>query len=127
MTFTYAGTLTTDLDLVRFHIGDTADGDGPRPGSTSNYTDAELEAIITAEGGWGRASARMLEVLSNEWTAEAGRVAVADYSEDYTKRAELYAERARELRLRYGGRRATTQPSVTRVDGFSDDVSATET
>lgn len=125
MTFTYAGTLATDLDKVRFEIGDRVSGSGPRPDS-SNFTDEEIAGVITLEGGWGAAAARIAEVLANEWSTAAGSVRMADYSEDYTARAEMWAKRAQALRLQYGSTRTATQVLVTRVDGFSDDVDAEE-
>jgi len=129
MAFTYTDTLLTDRDKVRFEIGDTITSSGPRPyGSTnSNFSDNEIAAVVTAEGGWAQAAARLCEVLAREWTAEAGRVGMADYSEDYTARADGFRKQAQDLWARYGGRTQVAQPTVTRIDGFSSDVAADET
>jgi hypothetical protein len=67
MAFTYVGTLTTDLDRVRFHLGDTAYEAGPRP-ADANFTDAELNGLVTLEGNWQRAVAAGFERLAAEWT-----------------------------------------------------------
>ena len=67
MAFTYRGTLTTDLDRVRFHVGDVAYDAGPRP-ADGNFTDAELNALVTLEGSWQRAVAAVFERLAAEWT-----------------------------------------------------------
>lgn len=128
MTFTYSGTLTDNTEWVRFTIGDTVSAAGPRPGSTSNYTDEEIDAVITDAGTKGRAAAFLCETLATEWAAYAGSVSMADYSENLTARADYFMKRAADLRKQYGGTRAApTQVAPTRVDGFSDDVDAEET
>jgi hypothetical protein len=129
MTFTYDGSLATDVEKVRFDIGDTQENDGPRPDS-SNYSDEEITAIIAQEGNFGKAIARMYEVLAAEWSAAAGRVEMADYKEDYTKRAEMFMAKAKDARRRWGDSIRTaniTQVAPTRVDGFSDDIDANDT
>jgi len=127
MTFTYGGTLTDTTDRVRFELGDVVSGAGPRPhASSTNFSDGEVDAIVTEQGDWGPAAAKLLEVLANEWASAAGAVAMADYREDYTARAEYFRKRAQDMRMQYGGGVSVSQPSVTRVDGFSSDVTAEE-
>jgi hypothetical protein len=127
-TFTYTDTLLTDRDKVRFEIGDVVSGSGPRPHSGyTNFTDNEISAVVTREGSWGAAAAKLAEVLASEWTAAAGDVSMADYRENYTARAEYFRKRAQDLRTQYGGGVSVTQVAPTRVDGFSDDVDAEET
>lgn len=125
MTVTYVGDLSTSLDKVRFEIGDRVSGTGPRPDGT-NFTDAELNALVTLDGSWQAAAAHALEVLANEWAAAAGSVGMADYREDYTARAEAYRKRAQDVRVQYGLGPTVLQPSITRVDGFSDNITAEE-
>lgn len=125
MAFTYTDTLLTDRDRVRFEIGDITSGSGPRPDST-NFSDNEVSAIITAEGSWGAAAARLAEVLANSWATAAGSVSMADYREDYTARAEYWRKRAQDLRKQYGGGRSTSQTVFTRIDGYSDDITSEE-
>ena len=47
MAFTYTGDLTTDLDSLRFMIGDTVSGAGGLPDST-NIPNATLNAILAS-------------------------------------------------------------------------------
>ena len=67
MAFTYIGTLATDRDKARFYLGDTVENAGPRP-ADGNYTDAEIDGLITAEGSWQRAVAAGFERLDADWT-----------------------------------------------------------
>lgn len=126
MTFTYDGALATDLDKVRFEIGDRTSGAGLRPDS-ANFTNEEIGAVLTLEGSWGRAAARLCEVLANEWSSVAGSVRMADYAEDYTKRAEMWRRRAQDLRVTYGGGGGgMVSVGTIKVDGYSDDVASDE-
>ncbi len=123
MAFTYAGTLSTDLDKVRFYIGDTVSSAGPKP-SDGNFTDAELSGLITAEGSWQRAVAGAFETLSSVW---AGRVdhTAGPRSKSMSQVADRYAKLAAEWRIKYGG--STTGAGTrhpTRVDGYSSDVAS---
>jgi hypothetical protein len=120
MAFTYLGTLTTDLDRVRFYIHDTADSDGPLPGD-ANFSDEELGGLVTLEGSWQRAVAAAFEALSAAWRK------YPDYkSDDLTMSssdiADGYAKDAQEWRSKYGGgaSRAGSR-AVTRRDGYSSD------
>ena len=68
VTVTYLGDLTTDLDKVRFYVRDTESGSGPRPDTdSSNFSDDELNGLITLEGSWSRAVAGIYEALAAEW------------------------------------------------------------
>jgi hypothetical protein len=52
MTFTYNGTLVTDLDRIRFEIQDTVSSSGPKPGTgtATNFTDEEINGALTIAG-----------------------------------------------------------------------------
>jgi len=121
MTFTYAGTLATNLDKVRYYLQDTTSGAGPKPGD-GNFTDAELTGLITVEGSWQCAVAAGFETLAAAWRhypsfqADGLRL-------DRTAIADGYAAQALQWRKRHGasGGGAGSR-SVTRVDGYSDDV-----
>ena len=63
---TYDDNLTNNSDKVRFQIGDTTANDGPRPGD-ANFSDAELDALLTREGTWQRCVAACYEVLASEY------------------------------------------------------------
>jgi hypothetical protein len=125
MAFTYSGTLTTNLDKVRFYLQDITSGAGPKPGD-GNFTDAELEGLITAEGSWQRAVAAGFETLAIAWrkypsfTADGLQLARSDI-------AKGFAEQAKEWRKLHGSS-TTARTGVagsrapTRVDGYSSDV-----
>lgn len=66
MTFTYLGTLATDLDIVRFQIGDTVASSGPKPNG-GNFTDEEISGLITLTGSADAAITRIYQILANVW------------------------------------------------------------
>jgi hypothetical protein len=114
MALTYLGSLTTDLDLVRFEIGDTVSGSGPLPGSVSNFTDAELNALIAREGSWGRAAAAACETLARRW-AQIADTDSGPIHQALGDRTDMWAKRAQELRALYGGG-PTLQAGVIALD-----------
>lgn len=59
MTFTWVGDLATDLDKVRFHIGDT-DEDG------AWLADETINALIASEGGVGGAVVACLRYIISQ-------------------------------------------------------------
>src|SRR4030067_1845791 len=65
MAFTYLGTLATNRDKVRFYTGDTSNAPdvGIKPGGY-NFSDAEIDGLVTAEGTWQRAVAAVYEALA---------------------------------------------------------------
>lgn len=70
MTFTYLGDLSTDLDEVRFTVGDTVENSGVKPGtgSATNFTDEEINGLLTREGSVTRAIGKIYQVLAAMWT-----------------------------------------------------------
>ncbi len=125
MTFTYAGTLSTNLDRVRFWLHDITQNAGPLPGDV-NFTDSELDGLLTVEGSWQRAVAAGYEALAAAWlrhvssNADGLQLARSDI-------AKGYAEQAKRWRLDYGTSSKSLTAStggraVTRMDGYSDDV-----
>ena len=127
MAITYTGTLDTNLDRVRFHINDTVDGAGPKPGDV-NFTDSELNGLISIEGDWGPAVAAALETLASAWArlpdfqADQLRVNRTDIAEQYRKLAAEWRIRAGTVTMRS---RSGWRP-VIRIDGYSDDIDNTE-
>ena len=127
MLFTYTATLATDRDRVRFHLQDTVYGSGPKP-NDGNFTNDEIDGLLTAEGVWQRAVAAGFEALVAAWqrypnfTADGLQLARSDI-------AKGYAEQAAKWRKQYG---TSTQARTggagsrapTRVDGYSDDIDA---
>lgn len=127
MTFTYAGSLATDKEKVRFHIGDTELDAGPLP-EDHNFSDEEITALITLEGNWQRATAACFEALANAWAKHAN-FSADGVRVDQGKTADHYRERAKQWR-RDAGSGAVTQTgavAMTRIDGYSDDVTNEET
>lgn len=125
MTFTYAGTLATNLDRVRFYIQDTVSGDGPKPDNV-NFTDAELTGLLTVEGSWQRAVAGAFEALASAWARYAD-IQVGVRREALLAIAEFYRRQAKEWRDQYGASASgvgTRHP--TRIDGYSSDVASDE-
>ena len=122
MAFTYNGTLTTNLDRVRFHLGDVTENAGPRP-SDGNFTDAELGALVTDEGTWQRAVAAGFERLATEWTrhptfkADGLSLNRSDVAKGYREDAKLWREQ-------YGYTRPTYVAGQITKDGYSDDVAS---
>lgn len=125
MTFTYNGTLTTDLDKLRFYVGDIVSGSGLKPAGT-NFTDEELNGLLTAEGSVPRAVAAVYEALAAMWGVEVD-ISVGPRSESYGQAADRYAKLALLQRAAYG-RAGTVMVTriFTRTDGYSDDVDMTE-
>ncbi len=66
MSFSYNDDLSTDLDYVRFQIGDTIENAGVKP-NKSNFSDEELGSLITIEGSKERAVASAFEALASLW------------------------------------------------------------
>lgn len=124
MSFTYIGDLSTNRDKVRFYIHDTTENAGPLPGG-ANYTDAEIDALITQASTWQRAVAVAFDALAGAWAAYSD-ITVGPRREALSQVAERYARLAADWRRRYGGDAAMYTAGLIRVDGYSDDVSSDE-
>ena len=125
MAFTYVGDLSTNRDKVRFYLGDKVEDSGPRP-SDGNYTDAEIDGLITVEGSYQRAIAAGFETLSAEWRKYPSFKADG-LSLNRTDIADGYAAQAKEWRRKYGGSGGGMgSQAVTRRDGYSDDIDNVE-
>jgi hypothetical protein len=127
MTFTYIGDLSTDLDNIRFNIQDTTSGLGIKPQGL-NFTDEEINGILSKEGSVGRATAALFETLSVTWSTYVD-TSVEERSEAMSQTAKNYMTLAKRWRDTYGyGEAQTTIVTgfVTRVDGYSDDIDAGE-
>jgi hypothetical protein len=128
MSFTYDRNLTDSTDKVRFYIQDTSLNSGPKPDST-NFSDEEIDGVVTAEGTWQRAVAAMYEILAASWSAEVD-ISVGPRHESLSQAAGRYQDMATQWRTRYGiassGTSRVGSRSVTRVDGYSSDVASDE-
>lgn len=121
MTFTYAGDLGTSLDKVRFYIGDTTENAGVKP-SDGNFTDEELNGLISNEGSWQAAVAAAAEVLAMLYATEVD-IAVGPRRESLSQAAERYTAMGKTWRRQYA-RTTVSQTAPVRVDGFSQSVDA---
>lgn len=123
MTVTYAGTLATDLDKVRFYIQDTTASSGPKPDG-GNFSDDELNGLIALEGSVGRAVAGAFETLAAIWRTKYDFTTEGQSFRRSTV-ADGYAKQAAEWRAKFGstGSRASSD-AVTRVDAYSDDIAS---
>jgi hypothetical protein len=127
MSFTYAGSLATDKEKVRFYIGDTTLASGPKPAS-GNFTDEELTALITLEGSWQRAVAACFEALASAWAIHPNFTADG-VSVSQSATAAHYQAQADKWRREAGSGTVSTSGvvAVTRIDGYSYDVTNEET
>ena len=122
MAFTYLGTLATDRDKVRFYIGDTVENSGPKPAS-GNFTDAEVDGLVTTEGSWQKAVAAGFETLAGLWSQYV-ETPIGPRRQSYSQTAAGYEKLAKTWRRRSGSQARAGSRAVTRVDGYSDDVAA---
>ena len=118
--FTYLGDLSSNRDKVRFYIGDTDPGGGPLP-SDKNFSDPEIDGLVTAEGNWQKAVAAGFETLAAAWL----RYPSFDDGALKLNRSDIakgYQAQARVWRRKYGSS-GTVMGSrqITRVDAYSDD------
>jgi hypothetical protein len=127
VTFSYD--LDTPVGQIRLEIGDTDDttGAGIKP-TGANFSDEELTYFYTSESSSvQRAAARACEVLARMWAGAAESVRIRDYAIDTTRKAEYYADLAKELRAKAGGAYAGGSAPTVKVDGYSDDIDSQET
>jgi hypothetical protein len=127
MTFTYAGTLVTDLDYIRFQINDKVASSGPLP-TGANFTDEEINGLLTIEGTKQRTVAALFEMLASTWSRYVD-TAIGPRDEKLSKIADSYFKLAKQWRDDYGyGTSASMLYTgfVTRQDGYSDDIDSGE-
>ena len=123
MTVTYDDALSTDRDRVRFYVGDTVAAAGPKP-DAGNFSDNEIDGIVTVEGTWQAAVAACYETLAALW-AGAVDIAVGPRKESLSQVAASYRAQAHEWRERFGQTGAgASVVHVTRIDGYSSDIAA---
>ena len=124
MSFTYD--TATDIGKVRFAIGDVTSGAGIKPDGT-NFSDEELQLLLTREGNWGAAAAACCETLS-VWYARVVNISVGPRREDLGAIRQAYVDLAAQLRKQHGGGNLAQargfSAGVVRVDGYSQDVAS---
>jgi hypothetical protein len=123
---TYDDALSTDRDKVRFYLHDTVEDSGPFFDG-SNFSDDEITGLITVEGSWQRAVAGGLEILASAY-APLVDTSIGARRESLSQAAARYEAMAKKWRAQYGrtGGGAGVR-HVTRIDGYSQDVSSDET
>lgn len=114
MAFTYTGNLDTDLDRVRFEIGDTVADAGVMPNG-ANIPDATINALIAREGSWGAAAAAACEALARHWSKIAASQSVGGRSES-NQQAQNFRTMAQDLRAQHGGANSGLQAGVIALD-----------
>ena len=119
-TVTYNDNLSASRDKVRFNIGDTVSGSGPRP-SDGNFTDDEIAGLISIEGTWQRAVAGAMERLAREWTRHA-TFAADGLKLNRSDIAKGWREEAAAWRKRFGYTVPIKVAGQINQDAYSDDV-----
>jgi hypothetical protein len=122
MAFTYLGTLDGNRDKVRFSLGDTVYGAGPRP-ADGNLTDAEIDGLIALEGTWQSAVAAGFERLAAEWTRYPN-FATDGLRVDRSDIAEGYRQQAKQWRRDYPRAVGVSVAGQITKDAYSDDVAS---
>lgn len=120
---TYVGDLMSDLDRVRFNIGDTVVNEGPKP-EDGNFTDAEISGLITLEGTWQKAVAACFETLASLWSKHVTFNADG-MSADQSDVAAQYRASGADWRSRFGyasGSSPSGSSPTVRADGYSNDL-----
>jgi hypothetical protein len=130
MAFDYAAAISTDRDRVRFHIRDIEEGHGPLPGD-ENFTNAEIDDLLTQEGNWGRAVAACLEILAIAWRRHP-KFQADSFTVSRSHIPRGYADDAKKWRKKWGYNPSVTGSTVStavvkRLDAYSNDLDATET
>jgi len=122
MAFTYSDSLATNRDLIRFSMGDVVESAGPRP-ADGNFTDAEVDGLLTAGGSWQRAVAAGFERLAAEWTRYPSFKADG-LSLNRSDIARGFREQAADWRKKYGTTTPVYVAGQITVDAYSDDVAS---
>lgn len=120
MAFSYYDTLATDRDKVRFWLQDTEENKGKKPGN-ENFTDAELDGLLTIEGSWQRAVAGGFELLASAWQSETS---FSIFNGSYTRSdaARGYKELAETWRDKWGDGESATADLDAKTTDFSGDT-----
>jgi hypothetical protein len=127
MTFTYDATLATDLAKIRLRIQDTAASPSGIKPLGGNFTDEEINSIYATEGTIPKTVAAMYEILAVAW-ANYVDTKIGPRDEKLSQVAARYAVLAKTWRDEYGyGATVLATGFVTRVDGYSDDITSGET
>lgn len=86
MSASFNDTLTTDLDKVRFALGDTT----VSPAAAALYTDEAISAMLVSAGSVTAATAVLAQGLITRFAYDPVRWSEAGRSFDYTGRLEVW-------------------------------------
>ncbi|NIQ08547.1 MAG: hypothetical protein GWO23_02200 [Gammaproteobacteria bacterium] len=129
--FDYDDTLATDKDKVRFFIGDKVQDKGPLP-QGENFSDDEINGLITSEGSWEAAVAAAFETLAAKWVtlpsfqADNFSISRSHIAKNFQAQAELW-RKGHGLSgpgVMFG---SPGSAAVTRIDAYSDEYATGET
>jgi len=116
MTFTFATNLSTDLALVRFHIGDT--------NSAGAYlTDETITALLTSEGSVGGAVVASIKYIITQLSQPDFRLDWMSVSNAEARKGfqELLKQKAQEFGVSTSNATATTTiASAHRADSYEN-------
>lgn len=112
MTFTYDGSVGTDLERVRMKLGDT-DSTSPL------FTDEEINSQLGESPDIVVATAELCDILARRF-ARAYDFAEDGQSFSRSQMSKQYAQLGKELRQRSAAGFSTLP--TTRTDGYSDDI-----
>jgi len=122
MAFTYSEALDTDRAKVRFHLQDTTENSGPRPGG-DNFSDAEIDGLVTIGGSWERAVSSGLDALASAW-AKYADLTEGPHRESLSQIGAAYRKQAAGWRDLYGIAVPARVAGIIKMDGYSDDVAS---
>ena len=120
MAFTYSDTLLTDHDKVRFWLQDTVDGQGQKP-QNDNFSDGEIDALVTIEGTWQLAVAAGFETLAAAWQSKTS-FSVFNGSYSRSDAAKGYLALAEKWREDYGFEGGATDGLGAKTTDFGGDT-----
>jgi hypothetical protein len=114
MAFSYDDSLSTNRDKMRFHLNDTVEGKGPKP-ANGNFSNDEIDALLSSEDTWRLAVAAGFEVLASAWSPQTS-FSVVNGSFTRSDASKQYLAMAKDWRQKYGtSATAPNRPSSTAV------------
>lgn len=114
MAFTY--NLATPVGLTRFRLGDTVQGNGPRP-DRRNFSDEEIQAMLDQTGDIEGAIAVLTSVLAAEW-APVPDFTYGGRKESFSQVSKAYHQAALDAGV---GTSITFTAGFVRKDAYSDE------
>jgi hypothetical protein len=118
--FSYNDDLDANRDKVRFWLQDTVKSKGPKP-ANGNFSDQEINGLITIEETWQRAVAAGFEVLASAWAKE-GSFSVFNGQFTKSTASSYYMKMAKQWRDDYGADDIATAGLGSKQTDFSGDA-----